>query len=74
MKYCPDVWKSLYVEKKTNESIAFGFCCQNVTETVTDYQNLNQLREAKQQNFNNQKNASQCNNCWKIGSQNEGIN
>jgi organic radical activating enzyme len=71
MKYCPDVWKSLYVEKKTNESIAFGFCCQNATEIVTDYQHLDQLREAKQQNFNNQKNALQCNNCWKIEDRNK---
>ena len=66
MKYCPDVWKSLYVEKTTNESIAFGFCCQNSTSTVNDYQDLNQLREYKQQNFNNQANPSQCNKCWQI--------
>jgi len=66
MKYCPDVWKSLYIEKKSNESIAFGFCCQNTTSTVKDYQYLNQSREAKQKDFNSQKNPSQCNSCWQV--------
>ena len=55
MKYCPDVWKSLYVVKQSNESIAVGFCCQNYTNTITDYQNLNQVRQAKQRDFALQK-------------------
>lgn len=61
MKYCPDVWKSLYVEKKSADSVSVGFCCQSTTTTVDNYAELNQMKHIRRQNF-----EKYCNNCWKI--------
>ena len=67
MNYCPDVWKSLYLEKKSNNTIGVGFCCQNSTiEIPTNIEALNSVVEKKQTNFKNNLNSSQCSNCWKI--------
>lgn len=61
MKYCPDVWKSLYVEKESKDSVSVGFCCQSTTTTVTDYAELDQIQTNRRQNF-----EKYCNSCWKI--------
>jgi hypothetical protein len=61
MKYCPDVWKSLYVEKKSADSVSVGFCCQSTTTTVDNYADLDQVQHTRRQNF-----EKYCNNCWKI--------
>lgn len=72
MKYCPDVWKSLYVEKKSIDTVGIGFCCQNNTIDISA--NLSEFtlaKEKKQIDFQTEIDAKQCNNCWnteKIGS------
>jgi hypothetical protein len=67
MKYCPDVWKSLYIEKKSKNTIGVGFCCQN--QVVYIPANIEELRstiEKKQHDFKNNSEPTQCNNCWRI--------
>lgn len=67
MKYCPDVWKSLYIEKKSTETVNVGFCCQNSTvEISNNIVALQSAVEKKQDNFKNYPNSAQCNNCWKV--------
>ena len=67
MKYCPNVWKSLYIQKKSNEIIDVGFCCQNhTTEISNNIQALQSAIEKKQYDFKNNPNSPQCNNCWKL--------
>jgi hypothetical protein len=61
MKYCPDVWKSLYVEKKSTDSVSVGFCCQSDTTTVDNYAQLAKVQNTRRQNF-----EKYCDNCWKI--------
>jgi hypothetical protein len=61
MKHCPDVWKSLYVEKKSVDSVSVGFCCQSTTTTVNNYADLDQVQHLRRQNF-----EKYCNSCWKI--------
>ena len=65
MKYCPDVWKSLYIQKKSNETVGVGFCCQNRTDEIpNNIEALQSIIEKKQHDFKNNPNSSQCNNCW----------
>jgi len=67
MKYCPDVWKSLYIQKKSNETIGVGFCCHNLADEIpNNIQAFQSIIEKKQHDFKNNLNSSQCNNCWKI--------
>jgi len=67
MKYCPDVWKSLYIQKKSNETIGVGFCCQNGTAEISNnIQALRSIIEKKQHDFKNNPNSSQCDSCWQI--------
>lgn len=66
MKYCPDVWKSLYIQKKSNETVDVGFCCQNCTDEIPNHiEALRSIIEKKQHDFKNNPNSSQCDNCWK---------
>jgi organic radical activating enzyme len=66
MKYCPDVWKSLYVEKKSNNTVGIGFCCQNnVIDIPNNLEIFLSIREKKQVDFQSTVDAPQCNNCWK---------
>jgi organic radical activating enzyme len=65
MKYCPDVWKSLYIQKKSNETVDVGFCCQNRTDEIpNNIEALRSIIEKKQHDFKNNPNSSQCDNCW----------
>jgi hypothetical protein len=67
MKYCPDVWKSLYIRKKSNEIIDVGFCCQNRTDEIPN--NIEALRstiEKKQHDFKNNPKSLQCSSCWSL--------
>lgn len=67
MKHCPDVWNSLYIKKKSNETVNVGFCCQNQTiEIPNDIEILKSTIEKKQENFKNNPNSPQCGNCWRI--------
>lgn len=61
MKYCPDVWKGLYVEKKSIDSVSVGFCCQSNRTIVKNYAELDQIHHGRRQNF-----EKHCKNCWKI--------
>ena len=60
-KYCPDVWKSLYVEKTSSTEVSIGFCCQSTMSPLTDYNDLNKIQAHRRNNF-----EAHCNNCWKI--------
>lgn len=60
-KYCPDVWKSLYVEKASSTEVKVGFCCQSTTSLLTDYNNLDKVQSQARANY-----KAHCNNCWKI--------
>jgi organic radical activating enzyme len=67
MKYCPDVWKSLYVRKKSNEIIDVGFCCQNRTDEIpNNIEALRSIIEKKQHDFNNNSKSLQCSSCWRL--------
>jgi len=67
MKYCPDVWKSLYVRKTSLDTVSVGFCCQNTTINISNsLSDLELAREKKQIDFYAKVDALQCNNCWKI--------
>jgi uncharacterized Fe-S cluster-containing radical SAM superfamily protein len=60
-KYCPDVWKSLYVEKTSSTEVNIGFCCQSKTMPLTNYKDLNKLQNHSRATF-----EQHCDNCWKI--------
>jgi molybdenum cofactor biosynthesis enzyme MoaA len=60
-KYCPDVWKSLYVEKASPTEVNVGFCCQSTTTSLTDHNNLDKVQFQARANY-----EARCNNCWKI--------
>jgi len=65
MKYCPDVWKSLFVERNSVDNVGIGFCCQNSTTDIST--NLSEFllaKEKKQIDFQTKIEAEQCNNCW----------
>lgn len=66
MKYCPDIWKGLYIRKISNEAVDVAFCCINEPVRLYSYNHLPDLLSAKQQDFVNSKNASQCENCWRL--------
>jgi hypothetical protein len=67
MKYCPDVWKSLYVEKNSIDTVGIGFCCQNeITKISANLSEFLLAREKKQIDFQTNVDANQCNNCWNI--------
>jgi uncharacterized Fe-S cluster-containing radical SAM superfamily protein len=59
------VWKSLYVEKKSIDTVGIAFCCQNSTTKILA--NLSEFllaKEKKQINFQTNVDATQCNSCW----------
>ena len=68
IKYCPDVFKSIYLEKIDNKKTGVGFCCQNQISIVDNsliHQTLNEKREKFLSNFQD----SQCKICWDIENQ-----
>jgi hypothetical protein len=65
--YCPDIWKSLYVAKKTSNTVSIGFCCQNNTvDTATDLIKFQETKKQKQDEFQSAVKPTQCNNCWHV--------
>ena len=66
-KYCPDVWKTMYVSKLDQQRVAVGFCCLNTTDIVTETGWENTL-EQKRQDFVQSAQPSQCKNCWQVES------
>jgi sulfatase maturation enzyme AslB (radical SAM superfamily) len=66
MKYCPDIWKSLYLEKKSDKTIGIAFCCQNSTTEINadDLAEFALTRRKKQIDFQSTLESSQCANCW----------
>jgi molybdenum cofactor biosynthesis enzyme MoaA len=54
------------VEKKSNNAVGIGFCCQNTTtEIPNNLEIFLSTREKKQVNFQSMIDAPQCNSCWK---------
>lgn len=68
-KYCPDVFKSVYLEKIDQDRVGVGFCCQNLI-SVTDNQSIKKTLDAKRLSFISNDQDKQCSNCWSIESRN----
>jgi len=66
MKYCPDVWKGLYVKKISDEQVSIGFCCINENVRLDNVDNLASFVLKKQQDFVHAMDSSQCKNCWEL--------
>jgi uncharacterized radical SAM superfamily Fe-S cluster-containing enzyme len=70
-KYCPDVWKSVFVSKLDQERVSMGFCCQNSENVTVDISTVTKstwqnILQQKRQDFIQTVDSSQCQNCWQI--------
>lgn len=70
-KYCPDVWKSVYVSKLDQERVSMGFCCLNSENVTVDISTVTKstwqnILQQKRQDFIQTVDSSQCQNCWQI--------
>jgi hypothetical protein len=65
LKYCPDIWKNIFVRKIDHERVDVGFCCQNNTVSVSQ-NNWHKIIAEKRQNFVNNDWPQQCHNCWQM--------
>lgn len=65
LKYCPDVWKTMYVSKIDHQNVDLGFCCVNSLKrsSTADW---NSVIDDKRKNFIDNDSPVQCQYCWSL--------